>query len=133
VPLYDARDLGPLPVDLINAILGTDLEPGSARLSMRAHEHIATDHPDDYAICLDVLAQAIAAPSFVGQDPTQRANFVLVKRVGLEDGRAVLVAIGLEIDRYGFYGVRSSYLIPQKTIDARRQARRLFIVVPRID
>ena len=133
MPRYDARDFGPLPVDLINATLGTDLEPGNARLSARAHEHIATDHPDDYAICMGALAQAIAAPSFIGQDPTHRANFVLVKRIGLEDGRAVLVAIGLEIDRHGFYAVRSSYLIPQRTIDARRQARRLFIVIPRID
>ncbi len=52
---------------------------------------------------------------------------MLVKRIGLADGRAVLVAIGLEMTAAGTYSVRSSYLIPQRTIDARRQAGRLKI------
>lgn len=131
MPLYDARDLGPLPVDLINSALGTELEPGRAVLSARAHRHMAVDHPADYPICMAALADAIAAPNFIGQDPKHRENFEIVKRVGLPDGRAVLVAIGLEIDDDGCYRVRSSYLISQRTIDARREAKRLVIVAPR--
>ena len=46
---FPARDLGPLPVDAINAVLGTELEPGNVRLSEAAHRHMAEDHPDDYA------------------------------------------------------------------------------------
>ena len=48
--LYPAIDLGPLPVDAINAILGTDMEPGNAWLSEMAHEHMALNHPNDYPI-----------------------------------------------------------------------------------
>jgi hypothetical protein len=127
---YQAIELGPLPVDMINATLGTELEPGLVRLSRTAHKHVAKDHADDYLVCMPALPQAIAAPTFIGQDPTHRSNFVLVKRVGLADGRAVLVAIGLEVDRNGFYAVRTSYLVPQKTIDVRRAARRLMIPRP---
>jgi hypothetical protein len=130
VPLYDARCLGPLPVDLINTVLGTELEPGNARLSSRAHSHIAIGHPNDYAICIAALDQAISAPTFVGQDPKQADNFVLVKRDSLPDGKAVLVAIGLKISAEGLYSVRSSYLISQKTIDERRSSGRLKIPPP---
>jgi hypothetical protein len=127
-PVYPALDLGPLPVDLINATIGTELEPGRARLSRSAHRHIAKDHAADYTICMAALqADAITAPTFIGQDPSHAGNFVLVKRVGLPDGRAVLVAIGLEPDDGGNYSVRTSYLIPQRTIDARREAKRLKI------
>ncbi len=125
---YPALDLGPLPVDLINATLGTELEPGRARLSSTAHRHMADDHPADYQICIAALkADAITAPTFIGQDPSHGGNFVLVKRVGLPDGRAVLVAIGLEPNDRGDYSVRTSYLIPQRTINARRGAGRLKI------
>jgi len=112
---------------MINATLGTELEPGRARLSRSAHRHMAEDHPHDYAICLAALASAIAAPTFIGQDPSHGANFVLVKRVGLADGRAVLVAIGLEPDGRGDYAIRSSYLISERAINTRRASGRLQI------
>ncbi len=125
---YPALDLGPLPVDLINSVLGTELDPGHARLSSTAHRHIAEDHAAEYPVIIAALqADAIGAPTFIGQDPSHAGNFVLVKRIGLPDGRAVLVAIGLEMAPGGTYSVRSSYLIPQRTIDARRQAGRLKI------
>jgi len=126
-PPYPALDLGPLPVGLVNATIGTELEPGHARLSPSAHRHMAEDHPADYPICIAALASAIAAPTFIGQDPKHGRNFVIVKRVGLQDGRAVLVAIGLEPEAGGNYAVRTSYLIPQRPIDARRAAKRLHI------
>ena len=64
---YPALDLGPLPVDLINRTLGTELEPGRVRLSARAHRHIAEDHPDDYQTCMAALPGAVAAPTYIGQ------------------------------------------------------------------
>ncbi len=121
-------------MDLINAVLGTELDPGHARLSSTAHRHIAEDHAADYPVIIAALeADAISAPTFIGQDPSHAGNFVLVKRIGLPDERAVLVAIGLEMAPGGTYSVRSSYLIPQRTIDARRQAGRLKIPPPRHD
>jgi hypothetical protein len=70
-PKYPAVDLGQLPVGIINAVLGTELEPGRVRLSEQAHRHMAEDHPDDYAVCFPVLAAAIATPTFIGQAPCQ--------------------------------------------------------------
>ena len=123
-PSFEAIDLGPLPVQAINAVLGTELEPGHARLSRAAHRHMATDHSDDYPICREALRGALENPTFIGQDPSHAGNFVLVKRVGLVDGRVVLVAVGLE-PAGGTYAVRTSYLISQRTVDARRSCGRL--------
>jgi len=127
MPDYPVLNLGPLPVDQINIAIGTELEPGDARLSRAAHRHMAEDHPADYPVCIASLPTAIPSPTYIGQDPSHAGNFVLVKRVGLLDGRAVLVAIGLERGRAGIYTIRTSYLIPQRTIDARRLAGRLKI------
>lgn len=123
-PSYPALDLGPLPVDRINAVLDTELRPGRVRVSPVAHQHMAEDHAADYALCRPALLAAVASPTFIGQDPKHARNFVLVKRIGLTDGRAVLVAIGLEA-KSGTYNVRTSYLIPERTISNRRAAGRL--------
>jgi hypothetical protein len=80
-PRYPAIDLGPLPVELINHVLATELEPGGVRLSERAHQHIAEDHPRDYALCLASLRKAIAEPSFIGHAPKHNGNFEIVRRV----------------------------------------------------
>ena len=73
-------DLGPLPVDAVNAVLGTELEPGNVRLSETAHRHMAEDHPDNYAICIASLPYTIAEPSFIGQAPQHTSNFELLRR-----------------------------------------------------
>src|ERR1700722_5384157 len=109
--LYPAVDLGPLPDAAINAVLGTELEPGRVRLSARAHRHIAEDHPDDYGVCFPALAEAVAAPSFIGQAPRRTGNFEMLRRINHPDGKLVLVAVGLEIDDAGDYRVRSCYLV----------------------
>ena len=59
---YPAIDLGILPVDLINNALGTELEPGRARLSRTAHRHMAEDHPADYPVCRAEIEATIATP-----------------------------------------------------------------------
>jgi hypothetical protein len=122
---YPAIDLGALPVDAINAVLGTELEPGRVRLSQQAHRHVATDHPDDYDVCFPVLPVAIAAPSFIGQAPRRTGNFEIVRRINHPDGRLVLVAIGMKTDDSGDYRVRSCYLVSGQQVDQRRRDGRL--------
>ena len=122
---YPALDLGPLPADLINRTLGTELEPGRVRLSARARLHIAEDHPNDYQTCMAALPGAVAAPTYIGQAPHHARNIELVKRVRGVEGWMVLVAVGLEPDRRGDYRVRSSYLVRESTVEGRRLRGRL--------
>jgi hypothetical protein len=128
---YPAVDLGPLPVDLINEALDTELEPGHARLSQTAHRHMATDHPADYPVCIAEIAAAIAAPTFIGQAPRHNRNFEMIRRIGRADGSVVLVAIGLEPDDRGDYRVRTCYLLEAFKVEERRRQGRLKLVIPR--
>jgi hypothetical protein len=127
---YPARSLGELPVDLINRLLGTELEPGVARLSSTAHRHIATDHAADYAACMKALPSVIQAPSFIGQAPRHGRNFEMVKRLAMEDGRAVLVAVGLAPDSCGAYRVVSCYALTAEEVERKRAAGTLKPVLP---
>jgi hypothetical protein len=129
--LYPALDLGPLPVGLINDLMGTELESGHARLSRTAHRHMAIDHPADYPICIVELAAAIATPTFVGQAPEHGRNFEMIRRIGRPDGSVVLVAIGLEPDDHGAYHVRTCYLLEAHKVAERRRQGRLRLVIPR--
>ena len=86
---------------------------------------MAEDHPDDYALCIASLRLAISDPSFIGQAPKRFGNFELVRRINHPDGKAVLVAVGLEVDRHGEYRVRSCYLVTRDVVDNRRRAGRL--------
>lgn len=124
-PHYQAVDFGPLPTEKVNIVLGTELEPGNVRLSKQAHKHIAEDHPNDYYICFPVLQLAVASPSFIGQAPGHSANFEIIRRINREDGKEVLVAIGLKPDADGCYRITSAYLVSRETVEQRRQAKRL--------
>jgi hypothetical protein len=104
--LYPAREFGPLPVATINATLGTELGPGTVHLSVKAHHHIAADHPADYPVCWRHLGIAVASPTFLGLDPKHAHNFTLVKDVGLASG-FMLVAIGMAPNPAGNYGIKS--------------------------
>jgi hypothetical protein len=128
---YLALDLGPLPVDLINDVLGTELEYGHARLSGTAHRHMAVGHPADYPVCIMEIGAAIATPTFVGQAPGHSRNFEMIRRIGRADGSVVLVAIGLEPDDHGDYRVRTCYLLESDKVDERRRQGRLRLVIPR--
>ena len=129
--LYPAIDLGLLPVDAINAVLGTELSPGLVHLSERAHQHMAEDHPEDYPFCFPYLRLAISTPSFIGQAPKRTGNFEILRRVNHPNGKVVLVAIGLEMDTRGKYRVRSAYLVSAQTVDERRRAGRLKVPPPK--
>lgn len=89
--------LGPLPVDAINATLGTELDPGAVYLSGKARQHSAEDHPADYPLVIPVSG-----------------------------GRGyALVAVGLEVDERGRYRVRSGYVPEEAKVESRRRAGRL--------
>lgn len=121
---YRSQLLCPLPVDAINKALGTELEPGCAWLSVKAHEHIARDHPLDYPVCFPLLNRAIATPTFAGQAPSHSRNFELVTRFPTASA-IVLTAIRLTPNDQGNYHVTSAYLIEQKDVEARRRSGRL--------
>jgi hypothetical protein len=112
-------------VAVINRALGTDLAPGNVRLSEQARRPIAEDHPDDYPVCMEWLRVAIAKPAFAGRAPHRRENSEVVRRIARPDGKAVLVAIGLQVDDFGDYRVRTSYRITAQTVDERRRKGRL--------
>jgi hypothetical protein len=128
---YPAIHLGPLPVDAINAVLRTELEPGIARLSQTAHKHMAEDHPADYPICIAEIALTIATPTFIGQAPEHGRNFEMIRRIWHADGSVVLVAIGLEPDERGAYKVRTCYLLEAHKLEQRRRQGHLKLVVTR--
>jgi len=53
--VYPAIDCGDLPVAKINTVLGTELMPGRAILSLKAHLHVACEHARDYDVCIQLL------------------------------------------------------------------------------
>jgi hypothetical protein len=57
----------------------------------------------------------------VGQDPAHGRNFYLVKRIMDEQGKEfAMIALGLELSRFGTYNVRSAYRISQESVTTRR-------------
>ena len=86
---------------------------------------MAEDHAEDYAVCFGALRIAILAPTFIGQAPGHTRNFEMIRRIARPDGKAVLVAVSLDLDSQGEYAVRSCYLIAPHTIDERRKRGRL--------
>ncbi len=118
---FSALDLGPLPTDLINRVLGTELEPGEVHMSGIAHRHAAETHPNDYPLCAPLLGRAIASPTYVGQAPHHARNIELVRRFPGDPGGALLLAVGIERDDRGRYRVRSFYLIGEDDVERRRR------------
>ena len=90
--------LGPLAVEMINRTIGTELQPGLARLSSRAHRHAQIDHPEDYALCIRFIEAVVIDPSFIGQVPKHGRNIELLRRIPGHDGNATLVAVKMEPD-----------------------------------
>ena len=88
-------------------------------MSALAHRHAATEHRTDYAICKELLREAVAAPLYIGQGP-HRTNFELCVRVPSMRGKAVLVAVGLKAGWRGRYKVKSFYMVTEERITDRR-------------
>lgn len=114
--------VGPLPADLINRVLGTELEIADVWVSKACHAHIADDHPDDYPVIMANLIDILRSPTYAGQDAHNGGGFYLVKKIDVDvDGREfALVAIALELSQHGTYNVKSAYTIKQQDVDSRR-------------
>ncbi|PJI89814.1 hypothetical protein DAH55_05785 [Sphingomonas koreensis] len=120
-PKFKAFRVGPLPANMINAALGTELDSADVWVSKKAHEHIALDHPDDYEAVKANIIEIIRSPTWAGQDPKQGGNFYLVRRVQRGEGmQPLLIAIGLEPSEHGTYNVRTGYAISEQDILTRR-------------
>ena len=114
--------VGPLPADLINRALDTELEVADVWVSKACHSHIADDHPDDYPVIMANLIDILRSPTYAGQDARHGGAFYLVKRVepGVQNRDFALVVIALEVSQHGTYNVRTAYTIKQSAIDSRR-------------
>lgn len=114
--------VGPLPADLINRALQTELEIADVWVSKACHRHIAEDHTDDYPVIMANLIDVLRSPTYAGQDARHGGAFYLVKRVepGIHNRDFALVVIALEVNLHGAYNVRSAYTIKQSDVDSRR-------------
>lgn len=120
-PKYKAFRVGPLAAQAINRALDTELDVADVWVSKACHSHIANDHPKAYPIIKANIIDIIREPSMVGQDPQHGENFYLVKKVPENDGDGFsLIAIGLEVSKFGTYNVRTAYIINQDDVDTRR-------------
>lgn len=121
--------LGPLPVDLINAALGLELEPGEVIFSVPAQMHARRNHFDDFPKCLPHTGAVVSAPSFVGDDFKNSRSIELISRISvLKTG--LLVAICIEIESNGVYNVCSLYPIAETKIAGRLEKRFLRRIIP---
>jgi hypothetical protein len=114
--------VGPLPAELINRALGTELDVADVWVSKACHAHIADDHPDDYPVIMSHLIDILRSPTYAGQDAHNPNGFYLVKRVetAVAGRDFALVAIALEVSQFGTYNVKSAYTIKQQDVDSRR-------------
>lgn len=125
-PKFSDLILGPMPVDKINRALGYELEPGPIVLTVGSQRHALRRHPEDYPRCLPHVGTVACDPSYVGDDFNNSGKIELVGRVRAL-GQGILVAILVEPDEHGRYVVTSFYPISEKTIENRREKRRLVI------
>lgn len=114
--------VGPLPAELINRALGTELDVADVWISKACHGHIADDHPTDYPIIMANIVEILRSPTYAGQDAQNGNGFYLVKRIDppVEGREFALVAIALELSPHGTYNVKSAYTIKQQDVDSRR-------------
>ena len=120
IPQWSRRDLGELPITMINKVLGHDLEPGRLLLDHAGHCHIAERHPADLDICLEVLGVG-RPPHFVGQAPRSDDKLQMVWRL---NDPIVMVVFGRHWTQ-GFYRVVTSYRISRERLDRERRERTL--------
>lgn len=112
--------LGPLPVDAINRTLGHDLAPGDVIFTGAAQAHAFKHHQAEFQKCLPHVGATVGKPDFLGDDFKNVGKIELIARVPALGG-GLLVALIIEPDASGCYGVASCYPISQKKIEGRRE------------
>ena len=119
-------ELGPLPIDAIEATLGIELEAGPVVFTASNQKHALKSHPDDFSRCLPHIGAVIANPMYLRDDLRNAGKIELISRIPAL-GSGLLVAVEIRRDEQGRYRVASMYPISQKKIDNRRQAGTLLI------
>jgi len=122
--------LGQLPVETINQVLELELEAGEVVISTAAQRHAASRHPNEYSICLPLLAGVIASPLYVGDDFRNEGKIEIVGGSVPPDG-LLLIAVCIEPDGEGRYHVASFYPISRTKAQNRREKGRLKVAVKR--
>ena len=117
-------DLGPLPIEIVNRILGVSLLPGAVIFRAAEQDHAFERHSEQYLRCLPFIRAAIANPTYVGQSPRHLTGFELVRET--DDSVYVLVALTLVTDEAGAYPVQSLYPVGRNTVMGRLRKRHLF-------
>lgn len=120
--------LCPMPVEVINATIETELEPGNVMLGRGAQVHALSRHPDEYPLCLPHVASVVASPLYIGDDFRNAGSIELIGRVPAL-GSFMLVAVTVERDAAGYYNVCSFYPISEKKIQPRRERGFLKVAV----
>lgn len=117
--------LGPLPVELI-AKIGLKVEPGEVIFSISAQKHAISRHPEEYALCLPHLTNAIISPTHIGQAPDHKNVGIELIYEHVEEKVIILVAVHLEANEDGSYIVKSTYPIDRNKLE--RRVRKKFII-----
>ncbi len=120
--------LGPLPTDLINRVLKTELEPGPVVFNTNHQVHVNRRRPAEYARLLPHIAGIVANPMYIGDDHLNPDGFEMIGRVQVL-AEWVLVAVKLEPDEAGAYQLATFYPLSDAKIRARRNKGFLRIVV----
>lgn len=126
-----AFKVGPLNVGPINRALGLELDTADVWVSKACHEHIWYDHPDDYDLIISNIVDIFRNPTWAGQDPKHGSNFYIVQRIPAgADPDFALVAMGLELSKFGTYSVKSAYAIKRSDVDSRILRGSLIALLP---
>lgn len=106
-----------LPVEAIEEKLAVKLAEGPVELSAGAKLHATKRHPDDVPLILPHLADIIAAPLYVGQNPKHPGKIELIGRIPQRFGGALVSIEILDFDKNGTHNICSMYLINQSKFD----------------
>lgn len=119
--------LGPLPVNILNKVLGLELEEGSVVVTGATQKHAQKRHPNEYDILLPHLASIIRNPLYVGDDFKNQGKIEIIgKPKGL--AQFALIALSIRRDQHGHYHVVSFYPVSAMKITNRKEKGFLHIV-----
>lgn len=113
-------NLGPLPVALINRVLGYELEAGDLVLKFAAQIHAEKRHPEEFSVMFPALAEVLASALYVGDDHNNPNKIELIGKIQNRD-QFILIAVTIEVDNDGSYKVVSFYPVSQNKIQNRRE------------
>ena len=118
-PKRQSLVLGPLPVDVINRTIETDLVEGVVILTAAAQVHAQRRHPEDFSLILPHIGAIVTAPFYIGDDHRNPDKIELIGRIP-GAGVVALVAVSIERDEDGHYRVASFYQISEEKLQTRR-------------